>query len=142
VHFFSRSLVLALVMLLVHIFPRCWRCWFRVPDEVFGSLVGGDVDVRLLEQLFRGGGCLLEDSPDEGRVIGSTVEVIDHGCIRDIKDVVPHCLKMPKERAEGLVALVLDVLEVPWLRQFVGRGLKVCDKPAPEVIPVVNSVLR
>jgi hypothetical protein len=28
------------------------ECRLRVPDEVLGSLVDGDLDVRLLEQLF------------------------------------------------------------------------------------------
>jgi hypothetical protein len=56
----------------------------RVPDEVLGLLVGGDVDVCLSEQLFLGGGCLLEDSPDKASVIGLSVEVLDHVSLHDI----------------------------------------------------------
>jgi hypothetical protein len=51
-------------------------------------------------------------------------------------------LKTPEERAEGLVALALDGLEVPGLRRFVGKGLKVHDKPVAEVIPVIDAVSR
>jgi hypothetical protein len=131
-----------LVLLLVYVFLWRWGCRLRVPDEVLGSLVGGDVDVRLPEQLFRGGRCLLKDSPDEGRVIGSVVEILDHGCLRDVRDVVPHCLKMPEERAEGLVTLALDGLEVLGLRRFVRKGLKVWDKPVAKVVPVVSVVSR
>jgi hypothetical protein len=114
-HFLPRPLVPALVLLLVYVFLRRWGCRICVPDEVLGSLMSGDVDVHLPEHLFLGGGCLLEDSPDKSRVIGPTVKVLDHGCLCDIGDAVLHCLKMPEERAEGLVALALDGLEVPRL---------------------------
>jgi hypothetical protein len=113
-----------------------------VPDEVLGSLVGGDVDVRLAELLFRGRGCLLEDSPDKSRVIGPMVEVLDHGCLYDVGHAVPHCLKPPEERAEDLVAMALDGLEVLGLRRFVEKGLKIHDKLTAEVILVVDAVLR
>jgi hypothetical protein len=112
----------------------------RSSDGVLGLFVNGDVDIRLLEQLFRGGRCLLDDSRDEGRVIGPTVEILDHDCLCDVGDAVPHCLETPKERAKGLIALALDGLEVPWLCRFVGKGLKVRDKPTAEVIPVVDAV--
>jgi hypothetical protein len=58
-------------------------CSLRVLDEVMGTLVGGDADVHLPEQLFWCGGCLLEDSPDKGRVIGPIVEVLDHNYLCD-----------------------------------------------------------
>jgi hypothetical protein len=40
-------------------------------------------------------GCLLEDSPDEGRVVWPVVEVLNHGCLCDVGDVVPHGLETP-----------------------------------------------
>jgi hypothetical protein len=40
--------------------------------------VGGDVEIRLPEQLLGGGRRLLQYGSDEGRVIGSPVEVLDH----------------------------------------------------------------
>jgi hypothetical protein len=49
---------------------------------------------------------------------------------------------MSQERAEGLIALVLDGLEVPGLHWFARKGLKVCDKPTAIVIPVVDVVAR
>jgi hypothetical protein len=42
----------------------------------------------------------------------------------------------------GLVALTLDGLEVPGLRRFVGKGLKVCDKPAAKVVSIVDAMAR
>jgi hypothetical protein len=140
VHLFLRPLVPVLVWLLVYVLSRCWRCELRSLDEVLVSFVDGDVDVRLPKQLFRCGGCLLEDSSDEDRVIGPSVEVFDYGCLRGFEDEVPHCLEMPEEQAEGLVVLALDGLEVPRPFQFVREGLKVHDKPAAEVVPLVDAV--
>jgi hypothetical protein len=60
----------------------------------------------------------------------------------DVGDVVPHGLEMPQERLEGLVALTLDGLEVPGSHRFVGKGLKVRDKPVAEVVLVVDAVVR
>jgi hypothetical protein len=66
----ARPFLPALVQLLVHAPSWCgWR-GFRAPNEVLGSLVRGDVDVRLPEQLFGGGCRFLEYGSDEGRVIG------------------------------------------------------------------------
>jgi hypothetical protein len=48
-HLFSGSLVLVLVWLLVHVLPGRWEHGLRPPDEVLGSLICGDVDVRLPE---------------------------------------------------------------------------------------------
>jgi hypothetical protein len=90
--------------------------------------------------LFQGGGSLLEDGPDEGRVVRLVVEVLDHDILRDVRDAIPHGLETPQEQAEGLVALTLDGLEVPRLRQFVIKGLKVHEKSAAEVVPIVDAV--
>jgi hypothetical protein len=70
-HLLTRPFLPALVRLLVHV--PSWYEWrgFRVPDEVLGPLVRGDVDVCLLEQLLRGGQHLLEYGSNEGRVVGS-----------------------------------------------------------------------
>jgi hypothetical protein len=50
-----------------------------VANEAVRPVVGGDVDVRFPEELLQGGMGFLEDSSDEGRVVGSMVEVIPHG---------------------------------------------------------------
>ena len=84
--------------------------------------------------------CLLEDGPNEGRVIGSSIEILDHSRLRDLRNVVPHCLESLEERAEGLVALELDGIDVPRLRRFVGERLEIRDKPMAEVFPFVDEV--
>jgi hypothetical protein len=104
--------------------------------------IGSDVNVRLPEQLFRSGGCLLEDSSYEDRVVGPTVEFLGHGCLYDVGDAVPHGLETPQERAEGLVALTLDGFEVPGFHRFFGKGMKVRDKPGTEVVLVVDAGMR
>jgi hypothetical protein len=55
VHLRARPFFPALIWLLVHI--RLWCGWrgFCASDEVLGPFICGDVDVFLLEQLFRGG---------------------------------------------------------------------------------------
>jgi hypothetical protein len=53
--FFTRPLLPAFVGLLVHVAPWCRRSGFRSSDEVLGTFVGGDVEVRLPEQLFGSG---------------------------------------------------------------------------------------
>jgi hypothetical protein len=65
VHLLAGPLFPAFVRLLVHIPPRRGRCGFCASDEVLGPLIHGDVDIRLLEQLFGGGRCLLKYGPDE-----------------------------------------------------------------------------
>jgi hypothetical protein len=112
VHLLTRPFLPALVRLLVHVPPRCrWRR-FRASDEVPGSLICGDVDVCLLEQLFGGGWRLFEYGLDGGRVVGSPIEVFNYGCLSDFGDVVPHCLKPFEERSEGLIVLVPNGFEV------------------------------
>jgi hypothetical protein len=57
--FFTRPLLPALVSLLVHVAPWCRWSRLRSPNEVLGTLIGGDVEVRLPEQLFGSGRHLL-----------------------------------------------------------------------------------
>jgi hypothetical protein len=58
----------------------------------------------------------LEYGSDEGRVVGSPIEVFNYGCLIDFRDAVPHCLKSFEERSEGLIILAPNGFEVPWLR--------------------------
>jgi hypothetical protein len=51
-------------------------------DEVLGPLIRGDVNVGFPEQLFEGGQRLLKYGPDEGRVVGSSIEVFNHSRCR------------------------------------------------------------
>ena len=57
--FFTRPLLPTLVGLLVRIAPWCRWSGLRSPDEVLSPLIGGDVEVRLPEQLFGSGRRLL-----------------------------------------------------------------------------------
>jgi hypothetical protein len=50
--FFTRPLLPALVGLLVPVTPWCRWSGLCSPDEVLGTLIGGDIEVRLPEQLF------------------------------------------------------------------------------------------
>jgi hypothetical protein len=61
----------------------------------------------------------LEYGSDEGRVVGSLIEVFNYGRLSDFGDAVPHCLKSFEERSEGFIILALDGFEVPWLRQLI-----------------------
>jgi hypothetical protein len=110
VHLLVGPLLPVPIRLLVRVTP--WR-GFRASDEVLGSFIRGDVEVRLPEQLFGGGGCFLEYGSDEGRVIGSPVEVFDHCRLGDFGDAVPHGLKHLEVRPKGLLALAPDGFEVP-----------------------------
>jgi hypothetical protein len=56
--------------------------------------------------------------------------------------VTPHRLKSSKERAKSLVALAFDGFEIPWLRQFVRKGLEVLDKPAAGIFLIVDVLSR
>jgi hypothetical protein len=139
VHLLVRPLLPAHVWLLVRILP--WHGWrgFCAPDEVLGPFIRGDVDVCLLEQLFGGGWRFLEYGPDEGRVVGTPVEVFNYGRFSDFRDAVPHCLKPIEEQSEGLIFLVPDGFEVPWLRQLVGERLEICDEAMTEDAPIVDA---
>jgi hypothetical protein len=103
VHFFARPLLPAFARLLVRV--ASWHCWRGLcsPDEVLSSLVDGDVEVGLPEQLLGGGRRLLQYGSDEGRVIGSSVEVLDHGCLRDLGDTISHGLEPFEVRPESFV---------------------------------------
>jgi hypothetical protein len=57
--FFTRPLLPALVILLIRVAPWCRWSRLRSTDEVLGTLVGGDVEVYLLEQLLGSGRRLL-----------------------------------------------------------------------------------
>jgi hypothetical protein len=142
VHLLAGPLFLAFIWLLVHVSVRRGRCGFCASDEVLGPLIRGDVDVRLLEQLFGGGRCLLKYGPDKGQVVGFPVEVFYHIHFCDFGNTVPHCLKSFEERLESLIIMVPNGFEVPWLCRFVGERLEVHDEPATEVTPVVDAVSR
>jgi hypothetical protein len=53
--FFDRSFLLALVGLLVRVAPWCGWSGLHSSDEVLGTFISGDVEVRLPEQLFGSG---------------------------------------------------------------------------------------
>jgi hypothetical protein len=141
-HLFARSLLPAFVRLLVRVAWWCCLCGLRSPDEVLGSLVGGDVEVGFPEQLLEGSWRLLQYGSDEGRVIGSSVEVLDHDRLRDLGDTISHGLEPFEVRPESFVPPALDGFEVPWLRRFVGEGLKIGGEASTEVAPVVDAVSR
>jgi hypothetical protein len=132
----------ALVRLLVCIPPWCGWHGFCAPDEVLGLLIRSDVDVCLPEQLFGGGWRLLEYGSDEGRVVGSPIEVFNYSCLSNFGDAVPHHLKSFEERLEGLIILTPNGFEVPWLRRLIEERLEVRDKPVIEVTPIVDTVSR
>jgi hypothetical protein len=140
VHFFARPLLLAFVGLLVRVASWCCQCGLRSPDEVLSSLVGGDVEVGFPEQLLGGSRRLLQYGSDEGRVVGSSVEVLDHSRLRDLGDTISHGLEPFEVRPESFVPPALDGFEVPWLRWFVVEGLKVGGEASTEVAPVADAV--
>jgi hypothetical protein len=128
------------VQLLVRVAQWHGWCGFRASDEVLGPFIRVDVEVCLPEQLFGGGRCFLEYGSDEGRVIGSPVEVFNHRCLSDFGDVVPHCLKSLEVRPEGFIALEPDGFEVPWLCCLVREGLEVGDEMPTEVAPIIDAL--
>jgi hypothetical protein len=140
VDFVARPLLPMFVELLVCVAPRFRWCRLCSPDEVLSPLVGGDVEVRLPEQLIGGSRHLLKYGSDEGRVIGSPIEVLDHHCFRNLGDTISDGLKSFEVRPESLISYVPDGFEVPWLCRFVGERLKVGDEAPTEVAPVVDAV--
>jgi hypothetical protein len=90
VYFFARPLLLAFVGWLVRVASWGCRCRLCSSDEVLSSLVGGDVEVGFLEQLLGSSRCLLQYGSDKSRVVGSSVEVLDHGRLRDLGDAISH----------------------------------------------------
>jgi hypothetical protein len=118
----------------------CRWCRLRSSDEVLSPFVGGDVEVHLPEQLLRGSWRLLKYGSDEGRVIGSPIEVLDHCCFRNLGDMISHGLKSFEVRSESLISSAPDGFEVPWLRRFVRERLEVGDEAPAEVAAVVDAV--
>jgi hypothetical protein len=84
----------------------------------------------------------LEYGSYEGRLVGSSIEVLNHSCLGDFGDAVPHHLKSFEERSEGLIILLANGFEVPWLRRFIGERREVRDKPSTEVTPIVDALSR
>jgi hypothetical protein len=93
VDFFARPLFPTLVGLLVCVASWCCRCRLCSSDEVLSSFVDGDVEVGFSEQLLGGSRRLLQYGSNEGRVITSLVEVLDHCRFRDLGDTISHGLK-------------------------------------------------
>jgi hypothetical protein len=140
VDFFARPLLLTLVGLLVRGASRCRWCRLRSSDEVLSPFVGGDVEVRFSEQLLGGSRCLLKYGSDEGRVIGSPIEVLNHCCFRNLRDTISHGLKPLEVRPESLIPLAPYGFEVPWLHRLVRERLEVDDETPTEVAPVVDAL--
>jgi hypothetical protein len=142
VDLFTRPLLPTLVGLLVHVTPRCRRSRIPSPNEVLSPFVGGDVEVRFPEQLLGGGRRLLQYGSDEGRVVGSPVEVLNHCCLSDLEDAISHGLKPLEVQPKCFIPLAPNGFEVPWLHRLVGEGLEVGDKTMTEVAPIVDAVPR
>jgi hypothetical protein len=115
----TRPLLPTPVELLVRIAPWCRWFRFRSPDEVLGPLVSGDVEVRFSKQLFRGGWRFLQYGLDEGRVIRSPVEVLNHCYLSDLGDTISHGLKPLEVRPKCFIAPAPAGFEVPWLHRLV-----------------------
>jgi hypothetical protein len=128
VDFVARPLLPTFVGLLVCIVSRCRCCTLRSPDEVLSPFVSGDVEVCLPEQLFGGSWRLLKYGSNEGRVIGSPIEVLDHCCFHNLGDTISHGLKSFEVQLESLISSAPDEFEVPWLHGIVGERLKVGDE--------------
>jgi hypothetical protein len=82
----------------------------------------------------------LQYGSDEGRVIRSPIEVLDHYCFRNLGDTISHGLKPFEVLLESFIPSALNGFEVPWLRRLVGEGLEVGDKTPTEVVPIVDAV--
>jgi hypothetical protein len=93
VDFFTRPLLPTFVGLLVRFASRRHRCRLCSPDEVLSSFVGCVVEVGFPEQLLGGSRRFLQYGTEEGRVIRSPVEVLDHCCFCDLGDMISHGLK-------------------------------------------------
>jgi hypothetical protein len=103
VDLFTRPLLPMLVGLLVRVTPQCIQSRLRSPDEVLSPFVGGDVEVHFSEQLLGGDRCLLQYGSDEGRVIGSPVEVLNHCCLSDLGDAISHGMKPFEVRSKCFI---------------------------------------
>jgi hypothetical protein len=92
--------------------------------------------------LFRGGRRFLQYVSNEGRVIGSQVEIFNHRYLGDFGDAISHGLKPLEVRPKCFIALAPDGFEGPWLRWLVREGLEAVGNETPtEVTPIVNAVL-
>jgi hypothetical protein len=131
-----------LVGLLVRVTPRRRRSRLRSLDEVLSPFVDGDVEIHFPEQLLAGGWHLLQYGSDEGRVIGSPVEILNHCCLSDLRDAISHGLKPLEVRPKRFIPLAPDGFEVTRLRRFVEEGLKVGDEAPTEIAPIVDAVSR
>jgi hypothetical protein len=140
VDLFTRPLLPTLVGLLVCVAPWCWWRGFCSSDEVLSSFVGSDVEVHFSKQLLKGNRRFLQYGSDEGRVIRSPVEVLNHRRLRDFGDTISHGLKPLEVRPKCLIPPAPDGFEVPWLRRLVGEGLNVGDETPTEVAPIVDAV--
>jgi hypothetical protein len=139
-NFFVRPLLPVLVGLLVRVAPWRRQSWLHSYDEVLGTFISGDVEVRFPEQLFGGGRRFLYYGSHEGRVIRSSVEVLDYCSFCNFMNTISHGLKSFEVRPKSLISSVPDGFEVPWLCWFFGERLEVGDKTPTEVAPVVNAV--
>jgi hypothetical protein len=99
----SGSLLPTFVWLLVRVPSRCGWHGLCASNEVLSPLIRGDVDVRLPEQLFRGGGCFLKYGSDKSQIVGSPIEVFNHYRLNDLGDTVPHCLKPFGEQMKSFI---------------------------------------
>jgi hypothetical protein len=130
---------------------RLSSCWFASrlnaggagfvpPMRSWAPFVSGDVEFRFSKQLFGGGQCFLQYGSDEGRVIRSPVEVLNHCCLSDLGDTVSHGLKPLEVQPKCFIAPAPHGFEVPWLCRLVGEGLKVADETPTEVTPIIDAV--
>jgi hypothetical protein len=136
----TRPLLPMPIGLLVHVALWCRWCRFCSSDEVLGPLVSGDVEVRHSKQLCGGGRRFLHYGSNEGRVIRSLVEVLNHCYLSDLGDMISHGLKPLEVRPKCLIAQMPDGFEVPWLRRLAGEGLEVGDEAPTEVPPIIDAV--
>jgi hypothetical protein len=142
VDLFTRPLLPTLVGLLVRITLWCKRSRLRSLDEVLSLFVGGDVEVCFLKQLLGGGQRLLQYGSNEGRVIRSPVEILNHRYLSDLGVAISHGLKSLEVRPKCFIPPTPDEFEVPWLRRLVGEGLKVGNEASTEVAPIIDAVSR
>jgi hypothetical protein len=76
----------------------------------------------------------------ERRLIRSPVVVLNHCCLSDLADAISHGLKPLEVRTKCFIPPAPDGFEVPWLRRFVGEGLKVGDEAPTKVAPIIDAV--
>jgi hypothetical protein len=119
-----------------------WRAYLRCSPPGAMKRIPAPAPCSFPEQLLGGSRRFLQYGSNEGRVIGSSIEVLDHGRLRDLGDTISHGLEPFEVRSESFVPPALDGFEVSWLRRFVGEGLKIGSEAPTEVAPVVDAVSR